>query len=113
MLKQAGKQSFVFGESDDAVADVAGRQHAEFFAQASAGAAVVADGDYRAQFTDLGSPGLLFDRAGTGDVALKTFEKSGKPGATADGDDVQATARRGFASRPAPRTSLRICYCHG
>src|SRR5438876_8554230 len=112
MLEQAGEPSFVFRESDDAVTDVAGRQHVELFPQAPAGTAVVTDRYHRAQFADLSRPGLFLG-AGTRGVALKTFEKSGQAGAAANGDDVESTGRRGFASRPAPRTSLRICYCHG
>ncbi len=99
MLKQAGEQGFVFGEGDDAVADVARRQHVELFAQASAGAAVVADRDHGAQFADLGWSASC-QRAGTGDVALQTFEQGGKTGAAADGDDTQAaTCEDGLPSR--------------
>ena len=79
-----------------------GRQHVELFAQASAGAAVVADGDYGAQFADLDGARVSPHPDGC-DVTLQAFEKSGKPGASADGDHVQAASRRGFASGPTSR----------
>src|SRR5271163_3965984 len=45
VLKEAAEQSFVFGESHHAIADIAGRKYAVFAAQAAGGAAVVGDGD--------------------------------------------------------------------
>ncbi len=55
MAEKLGEQGFIFAEGDDAVADVAGRKHVEFFAQASAGAAVVADGDDGAEIANDGA----------------------------------------------------------
>src|SRR5580704_5889199 len=52
VLEQLRQKGFVFGESHDAVANVAGRQHVEFFAEAPAGTAVVADRHYRAKIVD-------------------------------------------------------------
>ena len=49
VTKELRQQRLVFAQSDNAVADVAGRKHVQLFAQASAGAAVVADGDDRAK----------------------------------------------------------------
>ena len=77
MLKEAGKQSLIFGERNDAIADVAGRKHPEFLAQTSAGTAVVTHRNYRAQFTDLGRTGWLFNGTWPGDVSFKTFQESG------------------------------------
>jgi hypothetical protein len=91
MLKQTGEQGFVLGESDDAIADVAGRQHVEFFAQASAGAAVIADGHDRAQFTDFRL--VRFGRSPrAADIALESFEESGQTGAATDGDYMQVSS---------------------
>ena len=47
MPEELGKQSFILAEGDDTVPDIARRKHVEFFAQASAGTAVVADRDDR------------------------------------------------------------------
>ena len=52
VTEKPGQQGFVFAEGDDAVADVAGRKHVEFLAQAAAGAAVVADRDHGAQIAN-------------------------------------------------------------
>ena len=88
MLKQAGEQGLIFGERDDAVANVARRQHVELLAQASAGAAVVADRDDGAEFADFRLAGRC-QGAGSSDVALQTLEQGGQAGAAADGDDAQ------------------------
>ena len=45
MLEELGEQGFILAEGDDAIANVAGREHVEFFAQASAGASVIANRD--------------------------------------------------------------------
>jgi hypothetical protein len=45
VTKKLREQRFVLAEGNDAVPDVAGREHVEFFAQAPAGSAVVADRD--------------------------------------------------------------------
>ena len=91
MLKQARQQGFVFGERDDAVANVAGREHVELFAQASAGAAVVADRDHGAQFADLRMVGLA-QSAGPGDVTLQSLQQGREAGAAADGDHAQTAS---------------------
>ena len=91
MLKQPGEQGFVFGESDDAVANVARRKHVELFAQTSAGAAVVADRDHGAEFADYPANWRGYSDAapGASHVALEALEQGGKAGAAADGDDAQ------------------------
>ena len=71
------------GQSDDAVADVARRQHPEFLAQDAGAAAFVGDGDDRAEpFDRPHSVGV--------DVSLQAAEQRREAGAAADGDDVQA-----------------------
>ena len=45
VLEETGEEMLVFGERDHAVADVAGGEHVEVFAEAAGGAAVVGDGD--------------------------------------------------------------------
>ena len=52
VLEELGKQCFILGQGDNAIADVAGREHVELFAQAAAGAAIVGDGDHGAQVAD-------------------------------------------------------------
>src|SRR4029077_3693537 len=93
MLEQAGKQSLVFREGDDAVAHVAGRKHVKFFAEASAGSAVVADGDDSAEFGDLRGARPFCGAAGANHVALKAFQQGREASAAADGDDIETTAR--------------------
>src|SRR5580704_16180361 len=56
MLEQLGEQSLIFGKRNDAVADVTWRQHVQFFAQASAGATVIADGNHGAKIRNFGFP---------------------------------------------------------
>ena len=57
VLEEAGEQVFVLGEGDHAVADVAGGEHVEVFAETAGGASVVSDGD---------DGGEIPDDAGTG-----------------------------------------------
>jgi len=45
VLEEACEQELVLGERDHAVADVAGGEHVEFFAEAAGGATVIGDGD--------------------------------------------------------------------
>src|SRR5260370_36295858 len=54
MTEKLREQSLVLAEGDDTVAYVAGRKHVEFLAQASAGCAVVADGDHGAEVANNG-----------------------------------------------------------
>ena len=91
MLKQAGEQGFVFGERNDAVANVSRREHVELFAQTSAGAAVVADRDHGAQFADFRLVRLA-QRAGPGDVTFEPLKQGGQTGAAADGDHAQTAS---------------------
>ena len=63
VTEKLGEQSFIFAEGDNAVADVAGRQHVEFFAQAAAGAAIVADRDDGAKIADHRRTGWSRDRS--------------------------------------------------
>ena len=91
MLKQAGEQGFVFRERDDAVANISRRKHVELLAQASAGAAVVADRDHGAQLADLRLVGLA-QGAGPGDVTLEALKQGRQAGAAADGDHAQTAS---------------------
>ena len=45
VLKKPGKEFFFFGESDDAVTNVARGKDVEFLTETAAGTAVIADGD--------------------------------------------------------------------
>ncbi len=74
VLEEARQQVLVVGQRDDAVADVARRQHAELAPQASGGAAVVGDGD------DAGE--LAQPRAAH--LVLEAAQQRRQPGAAAD-----------------------------
>jgi len=81
----------VFGERDHAVADVAGREDFELFAEAAGGAAVVGDGDYGGELADeagevgagcggawmLAALEVQGGDAGSGDVSLKAAQQRG------------------------------------
>ena len=51
-LEELGEEVLVLGEGDHAVADVAGREHLEVFAETAGGAAVVGDGDDGGEVAD-------------------------------------------------------------
>jgi hypothetical protein len=103
--EEAGEEVLVFGEGDHAVADVAGGQHLEVFAETAGGAAVIGDGDYggeiadragdggaRSRFSAVRSRGLDTEAAATvraGDVTLEAAEECGEAGAAADGYDAE------------------------
>src|SRR5208283_1349813 len=70
VLEEAGEQELVLGERDHAVADVAGREHVELFAEAAGGATVVGDGD---------DGGEVADEAGKGWRLLPGLELGGNP----------------------------------
>ena len=52
VLEKAREQGFVLRQRGDAVANVAGREHVELLAQASAGAAIVGHRDHSREFGD-------------------------------------------------------------
>ena len=52
ILEEPRQQRFLFGERDDAVANVTRSREIELLPKPSAGAAVVADGDNRGQIRD-------------------------------------------------------------
>src|SRR5258708_5648202 len=83
ITEEARQQVLLLGQRDDAVADVAGRQHAELFAQRAGAAAFVGHRHDRAEAGDR-------PRTISVDVAFQPAEQSRKPGAAADGDDVEA-----------------------
>src|SRR5271166_3853031 len=97
VLKEPREQSFVFAERDNAIANVARRQHVEFLTQATAGAAIVADRHYGAKITNnRRSSGRFTDlRRGEGE-ALESFQQSRKARATADRDHAQTALARRF-----------------
>ncbi len=100
-LEELGEEMLVFGEGDHAVADVAGREHLEVFAETAGGAAVVGDGDYSGEVADdagEGWAGYAADAAGEGGVdadaaaavgggyvVFEAAEEGGESGASADG----------------------------
>jgi limonene-1,2-epoxide hydrolase len=82
----------VFRERDHAVADVAGWEHLEVFAEPARGATVVSDGDDCCEVADEAGKVLVcgvYDGLGTlwrGDVTFEAAEKSRKASAATDGD---------------------------
>ena len=52
VLEELGEEVLVLRERDHAVADVAGRQHVEVFAETAGGATVVGDGDDGGEVAD-------------------------------------------------------------
>src|SRR5437868_2924142 len=94
MPKELREQIGVFGESDDAIANVAGRKHVQFFAKPAAGAAIVADGDNRTEFADAGATGYWAKRLPGGwDKVFETLEQGGETGTTTDGHHAQWSGR--------------------
>src|SRR5215469_13683042 len=85
VLKELGKQSFIFRECDDAVAHVARRKHVELFTEASARATVIADGDDRVKLGNTRSLGASRPHR----VFLEPLQKSRKPGAAPDRHHAQ------------------------
>ena len=101
VAEQIGHQRFVVGERDQTVANVAGRQHAEFFLQAAGRAAVVAHG---------------YDRGEIARAPLEPAQQRRKPGAAADGDDLvsllqaqpgECVVRKPLRPAPARRCARR------
>jgi hypothetical protein len=109
VLEKLGEQGFVFGEGDQAVADVAGREHAIFAAEATGAATVIGNGDNGGQIDDraLGG-GLLI--AAANDVLLEAAEKRGKSGAAAESDDTQTWNRSFFGTRSFHQQLKRFHY---
>jgi hypothetical protein len=69
VIEKLGEELFVFGKRHQAVADIAGRKHAEITPQAAGAAALVRDGDNGSEPSDL-RPKLGGTR-GLSDVVLK------------------------------------------
>jgi hypothetical protein len=115
-LEELREQVFVLGERDHAVADVAGREHLEVFAEPAGRASVVGDGDDGGEIVDaagvrredgldaavdlrlgergavseaLGDVGGAAGGGGWRDEALESAKERRKAGASADGDDTQ------------------------
>ena len=111
VLEKAGEEVFVFGERDEAVAQVAGGKHVEVFAEAAGGAAVVGDGDDGGELADEARE--VFAVAGNGcvaegacDEALEAAQQGGEAGAAADGDNAKLF---GFGHAPVQCSSTRLC----
>src|SRR4029077_8481482 len=84
MLKQFGKQVFVFRDRNQAIAHVARREHAQLTAETPAGTALIAHRDDRSQVRD--EVPLQRDVARANGVLLEPFEQSGKAGAAPNGN---------------------------
>src|SRR5208283_3055110 len=87
VLKMLRQESFIFAQGDNAIADIARREHVQFLAQSSAGTAVVADGNHGAE---VANSRCIRPRGshlrGCESEALKSLEQSGEPGTTTNGD---------------------------
>src|SRR5205807_5608165 len=88
------KKLLLLGQRNDAIADVAGREHAEFFAERAGAAAFIGHCDDRAEASDR-------PRTVRVDVTFQSAQQSRKPGAAADSDDVEAVVAhsRGLYAR--------------
>src|ERR1700722_14028649 len=97
MLEKLGKQRFILAEGNNTVADIPRRKHVEFFAQATAGTAIVADRHHGAQVADDRRPGRCRGhlRRGEGET-FETFEKSREAGAPTNGDNAESALARGL-----------------
>jgi hypothetical protein len=114
VLEEAGEEVLVFGESDHAVADIAGRKHLEVFAEAAGGASVVGDGDHGGEVADGAGDGRAGRRCRAGggleadaaaavrgdDVALEAAEERGEAGSAADGYDAERFVRMAWMLTP-------------
>ena len=92
ILEEATEKRFVFGKSDHAIANVAGREDAIFTSQAAGAAAVIGDGN------DGGKVGDGTVEGGTivataDDVLLKAAQQGGQASATAKSDNAKAASR--------------------
>src|SRR5262245_36791096 len=86
MLKELRKESFVLGERNNTIANIAWREHVQLFLQASAGTTVVAHSDDSTKFADTRLPRLRCWRR----VLLKSLQECGEAGATADCNNSKA-----------------------
>ena len=89
ILEQAAHEGFIFRKRDHAIANVAGREHAIFAAQATRAATVVGDSNDCGQVCD----GTFFGEgliAGASDVFFKAAEEGGESGSAAESDDFEA-----------------------
>src|SRR4051812_1724578 len=83
IAEEARQQMLFLGQGDDAVADIARRQHPELFSQRAGTAAFVRHRHDRAELRDGPRPLSV-------DVAFQSAQQRREPGAAADRDDVEA-----------------------
>jgi len=88
ILKETAQQGFIVGQSDHAIANIAGRKDAIFAAKTSGAAAIIGNGDYSGEVGDgpLESGVLI---AAANDVFLQASQQCGKTGATTQCNDAQ------------------------
>src|SRR5437867_12693968 len=82
----------VFCESDDAVADVAGRKNAEFLSKRAGASPFVGDGHDCAEACDR-------PRTVGVDVAFEAAQQRGEAGTASDCDDVESLMAHGVVTR--------------
>src|SRR5215471_15205966 len=88
VLKQLREKVLVFRDCHQTIAYVAGRQHVEFAAQASAGAAVVA---HRYDCGQIGNVrGRRRNLSGCHGVSLESFEEGRKTSAATDSHETKS-----------------------
>jgi len=93
VLEEAGEESFVLREGDEAVANVTGGTHAEIFAETAGGAAVVGDRDDGGELADEsgevleGGVGERGSAGGRGDKSFEPAKERGEAGSATNGDD--------------------------
>ena len=96
MAEQFRKQSFVFAERYDAIANVARRQHVEFFAQPAARSSVVAYRNHRGKV--LNERPMLGERRASRShhILFESPQQRGEAGTPADGHNSQSFSRSGL-----------------
>jgi len=93
VLKEASEKGFIFGKSDHAVANVAGRENAILATQAAGTAAVIGYGDDGGEIGD-GVPGAGVLVGAADDEFLEAAEEGGEAGASAEGYYAEAVGKR-------------------
>jgi hypothetical protein len=85
ILEEAREQVLILTERDHAVAQIAGREHVEVFAEAAAGTAVVGDGDDGSEIGNFTGTIAAVCRTGV-DMPLEAAQQGGEAGTSTHGD---------------------------
>ena len=95
ILKETAQQGFIVGQSDHAVANIAGRKDAIFAAKAAGAAAIIGNCDNSGEIGD-GPLESGVPIAAANDVFLQAAQQRGKTGAATQRNDAQAWGDSGI-----------------